>query len=76
MTHSPSDPRSDLDTMSTADLKTEIRAHRESPAHDLGWYHHELRNLRPEKTDPAAAVPPWPNSGGAASNPAPLSTAS
>lgn len=67
MTQAPGDPDSDLETMSAADLKTEvrrlrsaIRAHRDSSGHDLCWYHPELWNLLPEKTDPKVAVPPWP----------------
>lgn len=41
-------------------LRAAIRAHRDSSAHELCWYHPQLWNLLPEPVDPAIAVPPWP----------------
>ena len=57
----------DLDAMSREELAAEvkrlragIRAHRDSTAHELCWYHPELWGLLPEKLAPEIAVPPWP----------------
>ena len=41
-------------------LRRGIRAHRDSTAHDLCWYHPALWGLLPEKQDPLPAVPEWP----------------
>lgn len=41
-------------------LRSAIREHRDSTGHNLCWHHPRLWNLLPEKTDPAVAVPPWP----------------
>lgn len=57
----------DLDGMSREQLIQEvvklragIRAHRDSSGHDLCWYHPELWNLLPEKTESTPSVPCWP----------------
>jgi hypothetical protein len=57
----------DLETLSRDQLVDEvkrlraaIREHRDSTGHDLCWHHPQLWDLLPEKTDPAIAVPPWP----------------
>jgi len=57
----------DLDTMSREALVSEvrrlrdaIRAHRDSTAHELCWYHPDLWSLLPERLTPEVAVPPWP----------------
>lgn len=57
----------DLDLMSRNDLVAEvkrlragIRAHRDASGHDLCWYHPQLWNLLPEKSQADVAVPPWP----------------
>ena len=42
-------------------LRAGIRAHRDTTGHDLCWHHPDLWDLLPEKTEPAIAVPPWPN---------------
>jgi len=41
-------------------LRTAIREHRDSSAHELCWHHPQLWSLLPEPIDPAIAVPPWP----------------
>ena len=41
-------------------LRTGIRHHRDSSAHELCWHHPELWGLLPEKTDPVPVVPEWP----------------
>ena len=41
-------------------LRAGIRKHRDSSGHDLCWHHPDLWSLLPEKTDPAIAVPAWP----------------
>ena len=41
-------------------LRAGIRGHRDSTGHDLCWHHPAMWALLPEKTDPAIAVPPWP----------------
>jgi hypothetical protein len=41
-------------------LRDGIRRHRDSTGHDLCWHHPKLWALLPEKTDPALAVPDWP----------------
>ena len=41
-------------------LRTGIRAHRDSSAHELCWHHPALWGLLPEKTDPVPTVPEWP----------------
>ena len=57
----------DIDHMSIADLKAEvkrlrqgIRAHRDSTGHELCWHHPALWGLLPERTDPLPIVPDWP----------------
>lgn len=57
----------DLETMSREQLIEEakklrsgIRQHRDSTEHDLCWHHPALWGLLPEKSDPAPAVPDWP----------------
>ena len=57
----------DLETMSREDLIAEvrklrvgIREHRDSTGHELCWFHPDLWNLLPEKTDPLPTVPEWP----------------
>lgn len=57
----------DLDQMSREELIAEvkklrngIRQHRDSTGHDLCWYHPDLWQLLPEKTDPLPSVPEWP----------------
>lgn len=40
-------------------LRAGVRAYRDTTGHDLCWYHPDLRNLLPEKIEPAIAVPPW-----------------
>ena len=42
-------------------LRAGIREHRDSTGHDLCWHHPNLWNLLPEKTDPAIAIPDWPD---------------
>ncbi len=56
----------DLNAMSRDDLAAEvrklragIRAHRDSSGHDLCWYHPQLCNLLPERSEANIAVPPW-----------------
>ena len=41
-------------------LRTGIRAHRDSSAHELCWHHPQLWGLLPERTDPLPVVPEWP----------------
>jgi len=41
-------------------LRAGIRRHRDSTGHELCWYHPELWELLPEKTDPHLTVPAWP----------------
>lgn len=41
-------------------LRAAIRAHRDSSLHELCWYHPDLWQLLPEKTDPTPVVPEWP----------------
>ena len=41
-------------------LRSGIRAHRDSSAHELCWHHPELWALLPEQTDPLPVVPEWP----------------
>ncbi|MEJ6787998.1 hypothetical protein BrevBR_00485 [Brevundimonas sp. BR2-1] len=41
-------------------LRAGVRAHRDSTLHELCWHHPKLWDLLPEKTDPAIAVPEWP----------------
>lgn len=41
-------------------LRAGIRAHRDSTGHELCWHHPQLWGLLPERTEPAVAVPPWP----------------
>jgi hypothetical protein len=41
-------------------LRAGIRTHRDSTKHELCWHHPQLWNLLPEKTEPALAVPAWP----------------
>jgi hypothetical protein len=41
-------------------LRSGIRKHRDSTAHDLCWHHPELWGLLPESTDPIPSVPAWP----------------
>ena len=41
-------------------LRTGIRAHRDSSAQELCWYHPALWGLLPERTDPLPTVPAWP----------------
>jgi len=41
-------------------LRHGIREHRDSTGHDLCWHHPEPWALLPEKTDPVAVVPAWP----------------
>jgi hypothetical protein len=41
-------------------LRAAIREHRDATGHDLCWHHPEMWALLPETTDPAIAVPPWP----------------
>lgn len=57
----------DLQSMSREDLIEEIlklrkgiREHRDSTGHNLCWHHPQLWGLLPDKTDPAPAVPDWP----------------
>ena len=57
----------DLATMSRDELLAEvkrlragIRKHRDSTGHELCWHHPDLWGLLPEQTEPAIAVPPWP----------------
>jgi hypothetical protein len=57
----------DLDAMTRDQLVAEvrrlrqgIREHRDSSGHDLCWHHPDLWSLLPERTDPAPAVPAWP----------------
>jgi len=57
----------DLDTFTREQLVAEvkmlragIRAHRDATGHDLCWHHPVLWGLLPERTDPAPAVPAWP----------------
>jgi hypothetical protein len=57
----------DLETMSRDALVQEvrrlragIRAHRDTSAHDLCWFHPALWALLPERTDPLPRVPEWP----------------
>lgn len=41
-------------------LRTAIRRHRDATGHGLCWHHPDMWALLPEKTEPAIAVPPWP----------------
>ena len=41
-------------------LRDGIRRHRNATGHELCWHHPELWGLLPERTDPAPAVPDWP----------------
>ena len=41
-------------------LRAGIRAHRDASGHDLCWYHPELWDLLPEKTQAKPRVPEWP----------------
>jgi hypothetical protein len=41
-------------------LRAGIRKHRDSTGQDLCWHHPQLWSLLPEQTDPAIAVPAWP----------------
>ena len=41
-------------------LRNAIRRHRDSSGHELCWHHPDLWSLLPEQTDPAPAVPEWP----------------
>lgn len=41
-------------------LRDAIREHRDSTLHDLCWYHPEMWNLLPEKSDKIPTVPRWP----------------
>lgn len=41
-------------------LRSAIREHRDSTLHDLCWYHPEMWQLLPEKTEPTPTVPQWP----------------
>ena len=57
----------DLETMSHKQLITEvrklrngIRKHRDSTGHELCWHHPALWSLLPERSDPIAVVPEWP----------------
>ncbi|MEO8562454.1 MAG: hypothetical protein ABI601_10290 [bacterium] len=57
----------DVDTMSQAQLRTEvtrlragIRAHRDSTGQELCWHHPALWKLLPEKSDLLPTVPQWP----------------
>jgi hypothetical protein len=57
----------DLESMSPEELVNEvkklrqgIRRHRDSTEHQLCWHQPELWRLLPEKSDPAPAVPEWP----------------
>jgi len=57
----------DLETMSPAVLKAEvrrlragIRKHRDSSGQELCWHHPALWSLLPEATDPHPVVPNWP----------------
>lgn len=57
----------DLDDLSREELlaaakklRAGIRKHRDSSGHELCWHHPDLWSLLPEKTDPAIAVPAWP----------------
>ena len=57
----------DLDNLSREELlaaaktlRAGIRKHRDSSGHELCWHHPDLWSLLPEKTDPAIAVPAWP----------------
>jgi hypothetical protein len=57
----------DLAGMSHGELRAEVkrlraavRAHRDSPGHDLCRHHPALWGLLPERVDPEVAVPPWP----------------
>jgi hypothetical protein len=57
----------DLDRMSREELIAEVRKlrqgvriHRDSTGNDLCWHHPDLWALLPERTDPAPAVPAWP----------------
>ena len=57
----------DLERMSRDQLEAEVRKlrqgvrrHRDSTGHELCWHHPELWSLLPEQTDPAPAVPDWP----------------
>ena len=57
----------DLEAMSREQLLAEvkrlrhgIREHRDSTGHELCWHHPQLWALLPERTDPAPAVPDWP----------------
>lgn len=62
------DPQdADLDALSAAELRAEvrrlragIRAHRDSSGHALCWHHPALWGLLPERTDPQPVVPDWP----------------
>ena len=57
----------DLESMNHAQLvaevkrlRTGIRDHRDTSAHELCWHHPDLWGLLPEKTDPIPTVPEWP----------------
>jgi hypothetical protein len=41
-------------------LRQGIRSHRDSSGHDLCWYHPELWDLLPERTEASLKVPEWP----------------
>lgn len=41
-------------------LRDAVRSHRDSAGHDLCWHQPALWALLPEDTDPAPAVPEWP----------------
>lgn len=41
-------------------LRSGIRRHRDSRAHELCWHHPALWGLLPEKSDPVPEVPEWP----------------
>jgi hypothetical protein len=57
----------DLDALTGDELLAEakrmraaIRRHRDASGHELCWHHPDLWALLPEKTEPAIAVPAWP----------------
>jgi hypothetical protein len=41
-------------------LRAGIRQHRDSSGHELCWHHPTLWGLLPERSDPAPAIPAWP----------------
>jgi hypothetical protein len=41
-------------------LRAGVRKHRDANLHELCWHHPQLWALLPEATEPAIAVPDWP----------------